>query len=118
MAGALLTGVFATKLANPAAADGLLAGNAAQLWTQVIAVASAIGIAVVGTVVIFFVVRVTFGVRPEVRDEIVGLDVTEHGEEAYLGGDLGGLAGPGVSIGQGVVLSSTPHPVTPAPATR
>jgi Amt family ammonium transporter len=116
--GALLTGVFATKLANPAAADGLLAGNAAQLWTQVIAVASAIGLAVVGTIVIFFVVRALFGVRPEVRDEITGLDLSEHGEEAYLGGDLGGLAGPGVSIGQGVVLSSSPAPARPAAATR
>jgi hypothetical protein len=47
-----------------------------------------------------------------VRDEITGLDLTEHGEEAYLGGDLGGLAGPGVAIGEGVVLS------TPPPASR
>jgi Amt family ammonium transporter len=62
--------------------------------------------------VILVVVRAVFGVRPEVRDEITGLDLTEHGEEAYLGGDLGGLAGPGVAIGEGVVLS------TPPPARR
>jgi Amt family ammonium transporter len=56
--------------------------------------------------VIFIVVRAVFGVRPQVRDEILGLDVTEHGEEAYLGGDLGGLAGSGTSIGEAVVLSA------------
>jgi Amt family ammonium transporter len=106
--GALLTGVFATKLANSAAADGLLAGNAAQLGIQALAVLAAIVLAGVGTAVILVVVRATLGVRPEVRDEITGLDLTEHGEEAYLGGDLGGLAGPGVAIGEGVVLSTPP----------
>jgi len=109
--GALLTGVFATKLANPGAADGLLAGHPAQLGIQAVAVVASIALAAIGTVVIFVIVRALFGVRPEVRDEITGLDVTEHGEEAYLGGDLGGLAGPGVAIGEGVVLSSPPPKV-------
>ncbi len=109
--GALLTGVFATKLANPGAADGVLAGNPAQLGVQALAVVAAIGIAAVGTVVIFVIVQALFGVRPEVHDEITGLDLTQHGEEAYLGGDLGGLAGPGVAIGEGVVLSAPPPKV-------
>jgi hypothetical protein len=47
-------------------------------------------------------------VRPEVRDEITGLDVMDHGEEAYPGG----LGGPGMAIGESVVLSA------PAPAAR
>ena len=106
--GALLTGVFATKLANPGAADGLLAGNPAQLGIQALAVLAAVALAAVGTAVILVVVRAVLGVRPEVREEITGLDLTEHGEEAYLGGDLGGLAGPGVAIGEGVVLSTPP----------
>lgn len=108
--GALLTGVFATKAVNPAAADGLLAGNPGQLGIQALAVGAAVALAVVGTVVIFSVVRVVFGVRPAVKEEISGLDVTEHGEEAYLGGDLGGLAGSGMGIGEGVILSSSPRP--------
>jgi Amt family ammonium transporter len=115
MAGALLTGVLASKVSNPAAADGLLNGNPRQLVTQLIAVGAAIGLAAVGTVVIFGIVRAVFGARAAVKEEISGLDVTEHGEEAYLGGDLGGLASPGVSIGEGVILSSTP---APAAATR
>ncbi|MGH7538210.1 MAG: ammonium transporter [Gemmatimonadales bacterium] len=117
MAGALLTGVFATKLANPGAPDGLLAGNPGQLGIQALAVGAAIALAVVGTVVVFAVVRTVFGLRPAVRDEITGLDLTEHGEEAYLGGDLGGLAGPGVAIGEGVVLSAPP-PAATAPTRR
>jgi Amt family ammonium transporter len=108
--GALLTGVFATKAVNPAGA-GLLAGNPGQVVTQLIAIGAAIALAAVGTVVIFGIVRVVFGTRSTVKDEISGLDVTEHGEEAYLGGDLGGLAGPGVAIGEGVILSSSPAPV-------
>lgn len=115
--GALLTGVFATKAVNPAAADGLLAGNPGQMGIQLLAVGSAIALAVVGTIVIFGIVRVLFGVRPAVKEEITGLDLTEHGEEAYLGGDLGGLAGPGVAIGEGVILSSSPAPA-PAAARR
>ena len=117
LTGALLTGVLATKAVNSAGNNGLLYGNPGQLWTQVIAVAAAIAIAVVGTVVIFGIVRVLFGVRPLVKEEISGLDITEHGEEAYLGSDLGGLAGGGVAIGEGVILSSTPA-AAPAAARR
>jgi ammonium transporter, Amt family len=106
--GALLTGVFATKLANPGAADGLLAGHPAQLGIQALAVLASVALAGVGTALLLLVVRAVFGIRAEVRDEIAGLDLTEHGEEAYLGGDLGGLAGPGVAIGEGVVLSTSP----------
>jgi ammonium transporter, Amt family len=106
--GALLTGVFASRAANPGGADGLLAGHSAQLGIQGIAVLAAAGLAVLGTTVIFWVLRVVFGVRAAVRDEIAGLDLAEHGEEAYLGADLGGLTGPGVSLGEGVVLQAPP----------
>ena len=98
-AGALLTGVFATKLANPAGADGLLAGNPGQMVTQLIAVGAAIALSVVGTVVIMTIVKFTVGVRSSVREEISGLDVSDHGEEAYPGG---------VGIGEGVIFSAAP----------
>ncbi|MGE5759030.1 MAG: ammonia channel protein, partial [Gemmatimonadota bacterium] len=112
--GALLTGVFASKAVNPGGADGLLAGHAAQLGIQAVAVLAAAGLAALGTTAIFLVVRAVFGVRAAVRDEIAGLDLAEHGEEAYLGADLGGLTGPGVSLGEGVVLQSPPA-ATPPP---
>jgi Amt family ammonium transporter len=112
--GALLTGVFATRAANPGAGDGLLAGHPGQLGVQALAVLATIALASIGTVLIFTVVRAVFGVRPAVRDEVSGLDLAEHGEEAYLGGDLGGLAGPGFAIGEGVVLSG-PSTASPPP---
>ena len=65
MAGALLTGVFATKLANPGGADGLLAGNAAQLGVQLVAVLAAVAIAAVGTAAAYGLVRITVGAREE-----------------------------------------------------
>jgi hypothetical protein len=75
-----------------------------------------VALASIGTVLIFTAVRAVFGVRPTVRDEIGGLDLAEHGEEAYLGGDLGGLAGPGFAIGEGVVLSGPPTASPPRAA--
>jgi ammonia channel protein AmtB len=53
----------------------------------------------VGTVVIMTIVKLTVGVRSNVREEITGLDLSEHGEEAYPGG---------VGIGEGVIFSATP----------
>jgi Amt family ammonium transporter len=94
MAGALLTGVFATKLANPAAANGLLYGNPGQMLVQLYAVLAAIALAAIGTIVILAIVRATLGTRARIADEMLGLDLSEHGEEAYFGGEaaLGGSA--------------------------
>ena len=103
--GALLTGVFASKAANPAGGDGLLAGHPGQLGIQLIAVVAAAALAAVGTIVILKVVDVTMGARVGIHDEISGLDLSEHGEEAYVGGDVSGVSGSGIAIGQGVILS-------------
>ncbi len=105
ISGALLTGIFATKLANPAGADGLLHGNPAQLGVQALAVATAAIFSAAGTLGILWLVKATLGLRADVHDEISGLDVSEHGEEAYIGSELGGLAGPGVSLGGSVVVT-------------
>ena len=118
IAGALLTGVFATKLVNPAGGDGLLAGNGAQIGTQLLAVLSTIAFAALGTLGILWLVQVTIGARSDLPEETTGLDLSQHGEEAYLGTDLGSLAGPGGSLGGSVVVetfSAEPLP-TPEPA--
>jgi len=90
-----LTGVFATKLANPAGNDGLFAGNPGQMLVQLYAVLAAVISAAVGTVVILAIVRAVFGARARIADEMIGLDLSEHGEEAYFGGEaaLGVLVG-------------------------
>jgi Amt family ammonium transporter len=111
--GALLTGVFASKAVNPAGADGLLAGNAAQLGVQLLAVLAAAGFAAAGTAVILKLVQVTLGARAGVHQELAGLDLSEHGEEAYFGTDLGSFAGPGAALGSSVIV----HSITPLPAT-
>ena len=96
--GALLTGVFATKAANPAGGDGLLAGHPGQLATQGLAVLAAVVLAVVGTVVTLTVVQLTLGARADVQAEVHGLDLSEHGEEAYIA----------ETLEPGVIVSASP----------
>jgi Amt family ammonium transporter len=101
--GALLTGVFATKGVNAGGGDGLLAGNAHQLTVQLYAVLATIALAGVGTAILLSVVKLFGGLRISLADEIAGIDVAEHGEQAYHGGDLDELAG---GLGDSIVL---PH---------
>src|SRR5881296_3231708 len=105
-AGALLTGVFATKLVNPAGGDGLLAGNAGQMGVQLLAVLATVAFAALGTLGILKLVQVTIGARADVPEESAGLDLSQHGEEAYFGSDLGSAAGTGGSLGGSVVLDA------------
>jgi len=80
--GALLTGVLATKTWN-GATDGLLFGNPKQLLIQAAAVGAAIVFSGVGTFVLLKLVSLFAPLRVNSRDEGMGLDVTQHGEEAY-----------------------------------
>jgi ammonium transporter, Amt family len=80
--GALLTGVFADPAINPAG-KGLLYGNPAQLKIQFIAVATTIGYTAVVTAIIFMVIKAVIGLRVKPEAEVMGLDQSEHGENAY-----------------------------------
>jgi Amt family ammonium transporter len=80
--GALLTGVFAQKLFNPAGNDGLASGNPSLLWTQLIGVAAAVGYAVLMSYLILRVVDATIGLRVPSDVEREGLDINLHGESA------------------------------------
>ena len=89
--GALLTGVFAVSAVNPifkdgqgnALASGVLEGNAHQLLNQLVGVAIAWGLAIVGTLAILKLVDVTIGLRVSEEEEVQGLDLSQHGEEGY-----------------------------------
>jgi len=89
--GALLTGVFAVRAVNPIFKDsqgnalpsGLIEGNAHQLLNQLVGVAIAWVIAIVGTVLILKLVDVTIGLRVSEEEEVQGLDLSQHGEEGY-----------------------------------
>jgi len=49
---------------------------------------------------------VTIGARADVPEESAGLDLSQHGEEAYFGSDLGSAAGTGGSLGGSVVVET------------
>jgi len=81
--GALLTGVFAEKAIN-GVADGLLYGNPKQLLVQGAAVLAALVYSGVMSFVLLKLVNVVLPIRAAKTDEMEGLDVTQHGEEAYI----------------------------------
>jgi Amt family ammonium transporter len=84
--GALLTGVFAQKDWS-GLVDGLLFGNPDQMRIQVIGVAAVIAYSAVMTFVILKAMGAVMALRADVGDEGVGMDVTQHGEEAYSSGE-------------------------------
>jgi Amt family ammonium transporter len=88
--GALLTGVFAQKSFN-GVADGLLYGNPGQLGTQALAVAAALIYSFAVSFVLVKLVGLVIPLRPSADDEINGLDISQHGEEAYLHADASRL---------------------------
>ena len=89
--GALLTGVFATKAVQVVFKDaqgnalpvGWIDGNAGQIGYQLVGIGMAWAFALVGTIVLLKVTDLVVGVRATEEQEIEGLDLTEHGEEAY-----------------------------------
>src|SRR5437016_2483557 len=87
--GALATGLFAWKAINGAGADGLFHGNPGQFWTQLVAVLATIALAAPMTYVILKIVDALIGVRVREDDEVTGLDLSQHSENAYvLGGTV------------------------------
>jgi Amt family ammonium transporter len=101
--GALLTGVFAAKLWNPAGNDGLLRGNSDLLVEQMIGVSAAAAFAGGATFVLLKVLDKVMGLRAVKDDELEGLDTALHGEEAYAFGE-----GPG---SRALEESPSPAPV-------
>jgi ammonium transporter, Amt family len=81
--GALLTGVFATRLINPAGSDGLLSGNPGQLLIQVVAVAATIAFAFAGSLILLKLVDAFVGLRVTDDAEQMGLDLSQHSEVGY-----------------------------------
>jgi Amt family ammonium transporter len=91
--GALLTGLLATSSVNGnlsstnaiAVNNGLarLIADGGLFGEQLKAVAFTILLSVIGTLVLAFIVKAIVGLRPNQEDEVTGLDLSEHGEEAY-----------------------------------
>ena len=90
--GALLTGLFASGAINAVfgktaqglpLATGAIDGNWRQVWNQAVGVGLGWSLAVVGTLVLLFLVDRTMGMRISATDEAEGLDLSQHGEEGY-----------------------------------
>ena len=101
--GALLTGIFAQKSWN-GVADGLAFGNARQLAIQAVAVLAVALYSAGATWGILKTVALFARMRATAREEGLGLDVTQHGEEAYTSGE-----------GAILVLPENPGPASALP---
>jgi Amt family ammonium transporter len=87
--GAFLTGVLARNSANANLATFLkdfVTDSPTQklVFEQVKAMALTMALAIVGTVVIAYVVKAVIGLRPTTEGEQEGLDLSDHGEEGYI----------------------------------
>ncbi len=81
--GALATGLFATKDINPAGNNGLFFGNPGQLGIQALSVLVTVLLSGVLTFIILKVLSLFMKLRATEKEEVDGLDVTQHGEDAY-----------------------------------
>jgi Amt family ammonium transporter len=90
--GALLTGVFAQKALN-GVADGVLFGNPAQLGIQATAVAATIIYSGTMSFVLLKLISLVVPLRSTVDDEEIGIDLSNHGEEAYVHGESVAMGG-------------------------
>ena len=107
--GALLTGVLAQKVWNPAGNDGLLYGNPGQLEVQAL---GAVGSAVYAAAMTFAILKalsLVTSLRAMPRIEGVGMDVSQHGEEAYASGEGSILVHPEAALASEPLPVLTPH---------
>ncbi|HEX5235228.1 MAG TPA: ammonium transporter [Silvibacterium sp.] len=89
--GAILTGVFASSAINPifknahggVLPSGAIEGNWHQLLNQLVGIATAWSVSIVGTLALLKLVDLTIGLRVTREHELEGLDITQHGEEGY-----------------------------------
>jgi Amt family ammonium transporter len=81
--GVIATGIFATS--SVAGKAGLIDGNGTQVLIQILAVIVVAAFSFVATWIIAKIIQVTMGLRVKEEEELVGLDISQHGERAYGG---------------------------------
>lgn len=86
--GTILLGVFASKAVNAAGADGLWFGNASFFVKELVAVTIASAYGFIFTYLMLAIINKITPVRVSEEDEMAGLDVALHGEQAYDEGAL------------------------------
>ncbi|MFA6989178.1 MAG: ammonium transporter [Candidatus Gastranaerophilaceae bacterium] len=81
MWGALATGLFATKLINPAGANGFFYGNPSLLIGQFISIVVTVVYAFVVSSILLKLIDMVIGLRITADEELQGLDLSQHGEK-------------------------------------
>ena len=81
--GALATGLFASRAVNPGGANGLFFGNPKQFLVQLLAVLVTLVYTFTVTFIIYKLVDLVIGIRVGEKEELMGLDLTQHHERAY-----------------------------------
>ena len=112
--GALLTGVLAEKAWNGGAANGAFFGEPRRVLVQLAAVAAVIVFSAGGTFAVLKLVGLFAPLRAGERDEGLGLDVTQHGEEAYTRGEGAILVLPDAFPAVARTAAMLPAPQEPA----
>jgi len=117
--GALATGLFAAGVISalpdvlPDGINGLTHSRPEQVVDQLAAIGAVWGYSFVVTAIILKVLDLTMGLRVSEDEEVVGLDVSQHGERAYVIEETGAL--PTVQTArQTPVQASTPQSQTQA----
>jgi Amt family ammonium transporter len=83
MWGVLATGIFASTAINPAGPNGALFGNAYQLGVEAFAIVVVSAFAFFGSFFLLKIINYVTPVRVSAAEEEIGLDESQHGEEAY-----------------------------------
>ncbi len=82
--GGIATGLFGKSSVNSVAKwDGLVFGDYRLFLAQVLSIVITIAVAIVGTLICIGIVRIFTPFRVDPKEELVGLDATQHGENAY-----------------------------------
>ncbi len=81
--GALATGLFASTAWNPDGANGLFFGNPHQFMVQAVGAGAAIVYSVILTFILLKIVDLVVGLRPDLEEEVQGMDVSDHKEVGY-----------------------------------
>ena len=82
--GGIATGLFGkTSINSVAKWDGLVFGDYRLFLAQVLSIVITIAVAIVGTLICIGIVRIFTPLRVDPKEELVGLDASQHGENAY-----------------------------------
>ena len=82
--GGIATGLFGkTSINSVAKWDGLVFGDHRLFLAQVLSIVITIAVAIVGTLICIGLVRIFTPLRVDPKEEMVGLDASQHGENAY-----------------------------------